>query len=601
MTTRQRTSIGRLTFRVGLLLLSPGVFAETLYVDVNGINPIAPYTNWATAATAIGDAVGAANDGDTVRVTNGTYVLSSPVYVTRGVTVQSVNGPALTVVDGGYPAATNLCFYLMHANAVVEGFTITHGRSMYGGGVLINGGGCVRDCVVRDNGAVDADATYGAGGGIYCWNGGIVSNCTLEGNWALVYGGGVNCDNGGAVEDCVITNNFASWGAGVHVPANSLARNCLISGNVATHGGGGVFCAANGIVDHCAIVGNSATGSAYGAGGGAYCWGGGTVSNSVLEGNWAMNRGGGAHCESGGVLENLSIVSNAATDGGAVSCYQGGLVRNCMINGNTATLRGGGVFFDQGGSAENCTVSGNGAFEGGGVRGYYGGSVLNSIVYLNSASNGPNYVNSEIGTVYAFSCTEPDPGGAGNITSDPQFTDAAAGDYHPATLSPCLDAGTNQAWMAGANDAEGKPRILNDLVDIGAYESIPTSWDANSNGLPDYWEWRFSGSMTGITATADDDGDGYGNWEEYRAGTDPTNSRSFLGLQSGDTASSSTGIVVRWSSVAGKHYRIERSTNLVAGFDVLVRTNILAVPPMNTETDTTATGGGPWLYRIGLE
>jgi len=48
-------------------------FAATLYVDVNSTNPVAPYTNWATAANVIQDAVDAAGTNDTVLVTNGTY------------------------------------------------------------------------------------------------------------------------------------------------------------------------------------------------------------------------------------------------------------------------------------------------------------------------------------------------------------------------------------------------------------------------------------------------------------------------------------------------------------------------------------------------
>ena len=38
-----------------------------------------------------------------------------------------------------------------------------------------------------------------------------------------------------------------------------------------------------------------------------------------------------------------------------------------------------------------------------------------------------------------------------------------------------------------------------------------------------------------------------------------------------------------------------------APFSFNVRTNIPALPPMNTETDKTAVGQGPYFYRIGLE
>ena len=64
-----------------------------------------------------------------------------------------------------------------------------------------------------------------------------------------------------------------------------------------------------------------------------------------------------------------------------------------------------------------------------------------------------------------------------------------------------------------------------------------------------------------------------------------------------------TGIVVRWQSVDGKWYSLERGTNLTGypAFGTLVRTNIPGNAPLNTETDKTATGTGHWFYRIKLE
>ncbi len=61
--------------------------------------------------------------------------------------------------------------------------------------------------------------------------------------------------------------------------------------------------------------------------------------------------------------------------------------------------------------------------------------------------------------------------------------------------------------------------------------------------------------------------------------------------------------MVQWPSVAGCCYRLERSANLLSrpAFDVIVRTNIPATPPLNTETDATATGPGPYFYRVGVE
>jgi hypothetical protein len=36
-------------------------------------------------------------------------------------------------------------------------------------------------------------------------------------------------------------------------------------------------------------------------------------------------------------------------------------------------------------------------------------------------------------------------------------------------------------------------------------------------------------------------------------------------------------------------------------FGTLVRTNVSGLAPMNTETDATAAGRGPWFYRVQVE
>ena len=102
-----------------------------------------------------------------------------------------------------------------------------------------------------------------------------------------------------------------------------------------------------------------------------------------------------------------------------------------------------------------------------------------------------------------------------------------------------------------------------------------------------------------MAETNDADGDGMLTWTEYVAGTDPTNRASFLGFTSISNAVPA-GAVVRWWSVNGRNYWLERATNLLSApaFDFVDKTNILGVAPINTETDTTATGQGSYFYRI---
>jgi len=60
------------------------------------------------------------------------------------------------------------------------------------------------------------------------------------------------------------------------------------------------------------------------------------------------------------------------------------------------------------------------------------------------------------------------------------------------------------------------------------------------------------------------------------------------------------GVSIDWLSAAGKTYAIQRSTNLASGFSEIM-TGVMATPPLNSYQDETATGLGPYFYRLRLE
>jgi hypothetical protein len=92
-----------------------------------------------------------------------------------------------------------------------------------------------------------------------------------------------------------------------------------------------------------------------------------------------------------------------------------------------------------------CTFTYNWATYGGGAN---SAMLWNCILYYNSAPNGPNYDTAHSAWLN-YCCTTPlagIPGGTGCISNDPAFVNAAAGDYHLASASKCVNAGTNLSW-----------------------------------------------------------------------------------------------------------------------------------------------------------
>jgi hypothetical protein len=120
-------------------------------------------------------------------------------------------------------------------------------------------------------------------------------------------------------------------------------------------------------------------------------------------------------------------------------------------------------------------------------------------------------------------------------------------------------------------------------------------------GLPWTWLDQFGLATDGSADFADTDGDAMNNWQEYRTGTNPTNSLSKLAIVSFEPPTELRGPVISWQSATGIVYAIESSTDLQQGFDGVVRSNIPATPPLNMVTDTNAARPGLRVYRIRVE
>jgi hypothetical protein len=561
--------------------------ATVLYVDLNSTNPTSPYSDWSTAATNIQDAVDASANGDLILVTNGIYrtgghavngyALTNRVAVTKAIIVQSVNGSATTTIQGyQIPGATNgdgavRCAYLTNG-ATLVGFTLTNGATRVSGDASheCNGGGVwcesvsavIFNCALRDN------AAYSAGGGVcYGW----AINCTLDSNRAGSTGGGtLLC----TLINCALNGNTANAGGGVE--GGNLYSCMLTSNSAALYGGG----SENSTLNSCTFTGNSGP-----FGGGAH---GGTLNNCILKGNSAYFGGG----MNSSMLNNCMLLDNSASEGGG-AWY--GTLNDCLLTGNSANDYyegfGGGAYIA---TLNNCTLTGNHASLGGGAN---SSTLNNCIIYFNTDHYGPNpYVDAPnyYSCTLNYCCTTSEDGSS--ITNDPLFVNLAGGDFHLQSNSPCINSGNN-TYVTVTNDLDGNPRIVSGTVDIGAYEyQTPTSVISYA------WLQQYGLLTDGTADYTDPDGDDMNNWQEWMAGTDPTDPSSVLKMLNPTPTNNPSGLVVSWQSVNTRTYYLQRSTDLGAqpAFST-IQTDIAGQAGMTSYTDTDATGAGPFFYRVGVQ
>ena len=268
--------------------------AAVHYVNVNATNPSPAYLAWETAAATIQDAIDSALPGDEVVVTNGVYKTggravdggsTNRIVIPIPILVRSVNGPAVTLIEGGGSSdmsqpGTARCARLA-SGATLAGFTLTNGSVWLKFGDPIGAGvSCESVISIVSNCVITSCASSGFGGGVYS---GTLLNCTVA-NCSGSYGGGVAFAN---LFDSILLTNTGSAGAG--------AWGCCLT--------------------RCTIVGNSTWGDS-GGGGAASSM----LTNCLLLGNYGVGGGGARRC----ALNSCTVVSNLAASGGGINNFSGG-------------------------------------------------------------------------------------------------------------------------------------------------------------------------------------------------------------------------------------------------------------------------------------
>ncbi|MBC8485452.1 MAG: right-handed parallel beta-helix repeat-containing protein [Bacteroidetes bacterium] len=424
--------------------------------------------------TTIVEGIVNSNTGDTVLVYPGTYYEIVNFYgkeitvASLFLTTQDTSYINQTVIDGNNENYRLVRFANGETeNSILIGFTITNASYPYaeqitliptGLGIYINNSSpAIENNKIINNAYNDL---YFVGGGIVLVNSSaIIKNNTIQNNEGAYRGGGIYMFNSTNV---TIENNF-------------IKSNSINSGFGVSHGGGIYIDSSQNIMIQNNIISNNF--NDFGYGGGIYIYDSenitilkNRVSNNIVRGPG----GGGIYFEfSSGIhiINNLLYNNRAGNSGGGIYSQNSGafLVNNTFYNNKADTVsvygKGGGLYCDESSPAlYNCIFFNNWASSSG------------HQVFLNSDSSDPDFYFCDVeGGAEAFGL------GSGvvyngiyenNIDAYPQFTGSGAHPFSLDNSSPCINAGKSDT--AGLHipeyDLAGNLRIVNDTIDIGAYE-----------------------------------------------------------------------------------------------------------------------------------
>lgn len=137
---------------------------------------------------------------------------------------------------------------------------------------------------------------------------------------------------------------------------------------------------------------------------------------------------------------------------------------------------------------------------------------------------------------------------------------------------------------------------LSGLVATGGRLNLLKIVDTNANELPDWWETDHFATL-GVNPTADPDGDGMNNLQEYLAGTLPNNSGSRLAITQAGLGPGGD-FTLTFPSVAGISYRIETSATLAPNSWTPLGPDLTGTGGPLQAADATADKPAKRFYRV---
>lgn len=415
----------------------------------------------ALCASSASAAVRYVDGGLTTGLNNGTSwadAYQGPTAVATALTA-SVSGDEIWVKAGTYKATATTSRTIWH--------TLKSGVALYGGFAGTETTLAARDFVANVT-TLTGDLTGNDNGTVTTMaeNSHHVVNASSVLSTAILDGFNIV---GGYANGATASNYDKGGGILVLTSGNPTVRNCKFIGNRCTFGGGaGYIFGANGTFRNCEFTDNigGSYGGAFDTNGTNVTWEYCTFTNNQAARAGAIESYGSSQTK----ITNCVFRLNRATStnsGGAVWAGTSSTVtiRNSTFVGNTTTATSGGGFYNTSGSSTvaNCIFWGNTGS---------GGATANNQV---TAAGGTNTVS--------YSIVQGGMTGTGNLATDPQFVNMAAGDLHLSLTSPGIDAASNAMIPAGITlDRDGNARRVDiatvpdtgsgtsPIVDCGAYE-----------------------------------------------------------------------------------------------------------------------------------
>ena len=346
------------------------------------------------------------------------------------------------------------------------------------------------------------------------------------GSWTI-RGGAIHMRSGTLLaESCAFRSNkllnescpFSGGGALGGEP-NTLINvfDCTFEDNTTNKSGGAIRTYGDINIDRSSFTGNESEDS---GGAVASYWANLTVKNSVFVENASDYSGGAIYCNStvSAFIESTLIARNSAAYGGGAYLYEsGGVLINLTLADNVAAYYGGGLYINSATSLYNNIFYNNISNYWNGVSDLYGGTGFSVTGSYNLTTGGSREITISGSNNVLYNSTKPlfvgAIGGAGGEYS-----------YKLAEGSQAIDRGDNTSVNCTV-DVDGVTRIINGIVDFGAYEFdnvTPTvsvlSYDPATRQAS--LKWREIDSATSYTVKLSKDGGT--TWTSYKTGLSDT-------------------------------------------------------------------------------